>query len=81
MGLLLGSLDLFYPLLITSVISFVYALFMQSWKIMLISAILLYPEAWYFSGSPQFTWTIFVPLIQVMLAVIFYLMKRKQIKT
>ncbi|KOP82909.1 hypothetical protein ACFFHH_06385 [Cytobacillus solani] len=73
MGLLLGALKLFYPLLIASVIFFIYALIKRSWKLMLMSAILLYPDAWYFSESPRFPWAIFVPLIQFVLAILFYL--------
>jgi hypothetical protein len=80
-GLLLGSLDLFYPLLIASVIIFVYALIMRSWIMMLISATLLYPDAWFFSKYPPFPWVIFVPLILVILAIIFYLRKRNKVKT
>lgn len=80
MGVLLGSLRLFYPLLVASVITFVYALIKRSWIWMLLSAILLYPDAWFFSGYPPFSWTKFIPLIQVILALIFYLMKRNQSK-
>ncbi|WP_342543252.1 hypothetical protein MHH33_06375 [Paenisporosarcina sp. FSL H8-0542] len=78
MGVLLGTLGLFYPLLLASVITFVYALIKRSWIWMLISAILLYPDAWFFSGYPPFPWAKFVPLIQVILAIIFYLLKRKR---
>lgn len=77
-GVLLGTLGLFYPLLIASIISFVYALIKRSWIWMVLSAILLYPDAWYFSGYPQFPWAIFIPLIQVVLAIIFYLIKEKR---
>ncbi|EPD54119.1 hypothetical protein HMPREF1210_00104 [Paenisporosarcina sp. HGH0030] len=77
-GVLLGTLGLFYPLLLASVITFVYALIKRSWIWMLISAILLYPDAWFFSGYPPFPWAKFVPLIQVILAIIFYLLKRKR---
>lgn len=78
MGVLLGALRLFYPLLLASVITFVYALIKRSWMWMLLSAILLYPDAWYFSGYPPYNWVIFVPFIQVILAIIFYLMKRNK---
>jgi hypothetical protein len=81
MGVLLGSLQLFYPLLIASIITFVYALFKRSWNWMLLSGILLYPDAWFFSGYPPFPWAKFVPLIQVVLAIILSLMKRKKLKT
>ncbi|TQR21752.1 hypothetical protein [Psychrobacillus vulpis] len=80
MGGLLGQLGLFYPLLIASVITFVYALIKRSWIWMLLSAILLYPDAWFFSGYPPFPWAKFVPLIQVIFAIIFYLMKRNKSK-
>ena len=78
MGVLLGTLGLFYPLLIASVITFVYALIKRSWIWMLLSAILLYPDAWFFSGHPPFPWAKFIPLIQVILAIIFYLLKRNK---
>ena len=81
MGLLLGSLSLFYPLLIASVITFIYALIKRSCGWMLLSAILLYPDAWFFSGYPLFPWAKFIPFIQVILAIIFYLMKRNKAKT
>ena len=77
---LLGQLGLFYPLLIASVLTFVYALIKHSWIWMLLSAILLYPDAWFFSGYPPFPWAKFVPLIQVIFAIIFYLMKRNKSK-
>ncbi|WP_456271002.1 hypothetical protein [Bacillus sp. AK031] len=72
MGLLLGSLNLFYPLLIASAIIFIYALLKRSWIGMLLSALLLFPDAWYFSGYPAFPWAMLLPLIQVLLAVTFY---------
>ncbi|MFD1736353.1 hypothetical protein ACFSCX_07225 [Bacillus salitolerans] len=80
MGLLLGSLDLFYPLLIASILTFVYALISRSWFWMLLSAILLYPDAWYFSGYPTFFWVNFIPVIQVIIAIIFFMKTRKQNK-
>jgi hypothetical protein len=58
MGFLLGYLRLFYPLLIASVIIFVIAVIKRSWIWMLVSAILLYPDAWYFSGYPPYPWVI-----------------------
>jgi hypothetical protein len=76
MGFLLGSLNLFYPLLIASFIFFIYSLIKRSWISMMISAILLFPDAWFFSGYPDFPWVILLPFIQVLLAVIFYLGKR-----
>lgn len=81
MEFLLGSLGLFYPLLIASVIIFIYALVKRSWIWMLLSAILLYPDAWFFSGYPPFSWVKFVPLIQVILAIIFYQLNRNKSKT
>lgn len=77
-GLLLGSLDLFYPLLLASILTFIYGLIKRSWVGMLLSAILLYPDAWFFSGYPPFPWAKFVPFIQVLLAIIFYLRKRRK---
>lgn len=80
MGILLGTLNLFYPLLIASVVLFIYALIKRSWILVLISAILLFPNAWYLSGTPRFPWAIFVPLIQVILAILFYFKKKNQVK-
>jgi hypothetical protein len=76
-GILLGSLNLFYPLLIASVITFIYALKKRSWGWMLLSAILLYPDTWYFSGYPPIPWANLIPLFQVIIAIIFFGMKRK----
>ncbi|WP_077212956.1 hypothetical protein [Bacillus dakarensis] len=81
MGFLLGTLDLFYPLLIASVFTFLYALVMRSWVWMLVSAILLYPEAWLFSGYPPYPWAKFVPFIQLILAIIFYFKKTSKLKS
>ncbi|MFE8703001.1 hypothetical protein ACFYKX_20540 [Cytobacillus sp. FJAT-54145] len=75
MGLLLGSLNLFYPLLIASIIILIYAWIKKSWIGILVSAILIYPVAWLFSGYPPFPWAKFIPLLLVILAVIFYLKK------
>ncbi|HWI49014.1 MAG TPA: hypothetical protein VNU45_12400 [Rummeliibacillus sp.] len=80
-GGLLGTLGLFYPLLIASVITFIYGLIKRSWIGMLLSGILLYPDAWFFSGYSPFSWAKFIPLIQVILAIIFYLLKRNKSKT
>ena len=77
-SVLLGPLSLFYPLLIASIVTFVYALVKRSWVWMLISAVLLYPDAWYFSGYPPFPWAKFAPVIQVVFAIFFYLLKSKQ---
>ena len=77
-SVLLGPLQLFYPLLIASIITFVYALIKRSWFWMLLSGILLYPDAWYFSGYPPFPWVKFIPLVQMVLTIILYLMKRKE---
>lgn len=73
LGFLLGSLHLFYPLLIASGITFVYGICTQSWVWLLISGILLFPDAWYFSGYPPYPYAKWVPLIQLFLALIFYL--------
>lgn len=81
MGVLLGTLGLFFPLLIASIITFVYAIIKRSWIWMLLSALLLYPDVWFISAHPPFPWAIFVPLIQVLLAIIFYLKNRSKTKT
>lgn len=80
MGVLLGSLNLFYPLLIASGITFIYALVKRSWISMLISAISLYPIAWLFSGYPPFPWANFVPCIQIILAIILYFLQKNKSK-
>ena len=77
-GVLLGVLQLFYPLLLASVILFIYALIKRSWIWMLVSGVLLYPDAWYFSGYPPFPWVKFIPLIHAILAIILYLLSRKK---
>ncbi|SEM22686.1 hypothetical protein SAMN05192533_101501 [Mesobacillus persicus] len=77
-GLLLGSFDLFYPLLIVSVFTLIYALVKRSWILMIISAILLYPDAWYFSGYPPFYWVQYIPVIHILLATNFYLRAGKK---
>ena len=77
-GVLLGVLQLFYPLLLASVILFVYALIKRSWVWMLVSGVLLYPDAWYFSGYPPFPWVKFIPLIHGILAIVLYLLSRKK---
>lgn len=79
MVFLLGSLQLFYPLLIASVIVFVYGLIKRSWISMTVSAVLLYPDAWYFSGYPPFPWAKFIPIIPILIAVVFFIRKRKGI--
>ncbi|PLS18640.1 hypothetical protein CVD28_05755 [Bacillus sp. M6-12] len=71
-GFLLGDLDLFYPLLLASVFIFVYAIVKRSWAAMLLSGILLLPDAIYFSGYPSVPFAIGIPLIQVFFAVIYY---------
>lgn len=69
---LLFGLNFFYPLLFTSVILFVYAIFKQSWVWMLISGILLFPNALFLFIDPlPFKLAIFIPLIQVILTIIF----------
>ncbi|KXH80866.1 hypothetical protein [Sporosarcina sp. HYO08] len=81
MGLLLGTLNLFYPLLLGSVITFIYALIRRSSIPMLISAILLFPIAWFIGAHPPFPWAIFLPLIQVLLAIVFYLLNKRKVET
>ncbi|MCZ2258140.1 hypothetical protein [Sporosarcina sp. G11-34] len=76
MGVLLESLGLFYPLFLASVVTFVYPIIKRSWIWMLLSAILIFPDAWFFSKHPPFPWAIFVPLVQVVFAILFYLWKR-----
>ena len=71
-GFLLGTLQLFYPLLIVSVLLFVYALFIRSWKLMLLSGVLLLPDAIFFSMYPPYPYVAFVPLIHVLLAFFLY---------
>ena len=78
LGILLGPLSLFYPLLMASILTFIYSIIKRSWIWMLLSSILLYPNAWFFSQYPPFPWAIFVPLIQVVLAILFYLRTRKK---
>ncbi|TKC18883.1 hypothetical protein [Robertmurraya kyonggiensis] len=78
LGFLLGFLQLFYPLLLASIITFIYALIKRSWKWMLVSGILLFPDAWYFSWYPPFPWAKFIPLIQVIIAFIFFRTKGKE---
>ncbi|TSI07870.1 hypothetical protein [Lysinibacillus sp. BW-2-10] len=80
-GVLLGTLGLFYPLLLGAILAFVYALLKRSWVWMLISALLLYPDAWYFSGYPPFPWVKWVPFMQVILALMFYLNRNKTLKS
>lgn len=81
MGVLLGSLGLFYPLLLASIITFVYAIIKRSWIWMLLSAIFLYPDAWLFSGYPPYPLAKFVPLIQVIWVIILYRLNRNKSKT
>ncbi|WP_449621882.1 hypothetical protein [Robertmurraya sp. Marseille-Q9965] len=78
LGFLLGFLQLFYPLLLASIIAFVYALIKRSWKWMLVSGILIFPDAWYFSWYPLFPWAKLVPLIQVIIAIILYRTNREE---
>ncbi|RUL47282.1 hypothetical protein [Lysinibacillus antri] len=80
-GVLLRTLGLFYPLLLGAILAFVYALLKRSWVWMLISALLLYPDAWYFSGYPPFPWVKWVPFMQVILALRFYLNRNKTLKS
>jgi hypothetical protein len=78
MGLLLGPpLKLFYPLLIASFLTLVYGVVKRSWKSMLISGILLFPDAWYFSGYPSFPYTIFIPIMIILISIVMYRLKRR----
>ncbi|MBB6452741.1 membrane protein YdbS with pleckstrin-like domain [Salirhabdus euzebyi] len=68
----MGQLDLFYPLLISSVLTFLFAFAVKSWVWMLISGLLIFPNAWYFSGYPAYGFVILLPIIHVMFAIVFY---------
>lgn len=81
MSVLLGILNLFYPLLIASFVIFIYALIKRSWIAMLISGLLLFPDAWYFSGYPPFPWVKFIPLVQVIMALVFYFKQKRKISS
>ncbi|BAB07598.1 hypothetical protein P4637_04575 [Halalkalibacterium halodurans] len=81
MSFLFGALSLFYPLLIASVLLFGYAFVKRSWVGMVVCAILLYPNAWFVSMHPPFPWVIYTPVIPIMLAAVFYLMKRTRLRT
>ncbi|WP_421382214.1 hypothetical protein ACOJQI_22145 [Bacillus salacetis] len=76
-GFLLGTLDLFYPLLIASILTLVYAIRKRSWFWMIVSAVLLYPDAWFFSGYPSFAWVKFLPVIEVIFAIVFWVKKQQ----
>lgn len=73
MGFLLGTLQLFFPLIVMSAITFVLGLILRSWLWMLASAVLIYPDAWYLGATPAFPWAIYLPLIQVFAAIWIYL--------
>jgi hypothetical protein len=77
LGFLLGTLQLFYPLLIVSIVMFIYAIFVRSWILMLISGLLIFPDVWYFSGYPPYPYVIFLPVIHILLAILFYRGKMK----
>jgi hypothetical protein len=77
MGVLLGSLQMFYPLLVLTAIAFAIGLFRRSWPWMLASAILIFPGAWYVGATPRFPWATFVPLVPILLAVWFFLLKKR----
>ena len=74
----LFGINMFYPLLIISVIVSVFAITRRSSVWMLIGGILLLPSGLYliYFGSP-FHYAIIIPLIQLALAVIFYRIKSK----
>ncbi|MCW1927487.1 hypothetical protein [Bhargavaea beijingensis] len=77
MGLLLGTLQLFYPLIVMSAIAFVLGLILRSWLWVLASAVLIYPDSWYIGGTPAFPWAIYVPLIPVFVAIWLFLSKKR----
>lgn len=77
MGLLLGTLQLFYPLIVMSAIAFVLGLILRSWLWMLASAVLIYPDAWYIGATPAFPWAIYVPLIPVIVALWLFLLNKR----
>ncbi|WP_424237906.1 hypothetical protein [Bhargavaea ginsengi] len=80
MGLLLGTLQLFFPLIVMSAITFVLGLILRSWLWMLASAVLIYPDAWYLGATPAFPWAIYVPLIPVFVALWLFLLNKRDKK-
>ena len=56
MGVLLGSVGLFYPFLLASVVIFIYAIIKRSWIWMSLSTILLYPDAGFLVNTYHFLW-------------------------
>lgn len=78
LGLLLGELHLFYPLLIASLVLFLYGFMKRSFVMMVLSGLFLFPDTWYFSGYPPFPWAKFIPLLHVMIALIFIVTKKKE---
>lgn len=79
LGILLGTLNLFYPLLICSIVIFIYGVVIRSWPAVLISGLLIFPDVWFFSGYPSYAWVILFPFIHLFITYRFY--KNKQIKT
>ncbi|WP_102029346.1 hypothetical protein [Salirhabdus sp. Marseille-P4669] len=77
-GILLGTLQLFYPLLLISLLLFVYALVVRSWKLMLLSGLIILPDAIYFSWYPPYPYAIFTPVIHLVIAFIFYYRHKRQ---
>ncbi|TLS35028.1 hypothetical protein [Pseudalkalibacillus caeni] len=77
--LLIGKLNLFYPLLISSGILFLFAIAKKSWVSMLISGCLLLPISWYLSLDATTSWAKLIPMLPVMLTVHFFY--KKEIKS
>lgn len=73
LGRLLFSANFFYPLLLVSAILTIYAIFKQSWIVMVISALTLLPSTLYFLyTAPPFQFSIMITLIQLIVAALFY---------
>ena len=73
LGKILFSVNLFYPLLLVSAILIIYAIFKQSWIVMVISALTLLPSTLYFLyTAPPFQFSIMITLIQLFVAALFY---------
>ncbi|EMR05337.1 hypothetical protein C772_02688 [Bhargavaea cecembensis DSE10] len=81
MGFLLGTLQLFFPLIVMSAIAFVLGLILRSCLWMLASAVLIYPDAWYLGATPAFPWAVYLPLIQVFTAIWIYLSNKRNMRS
>jgi hypothetical protein len=81
LGRLLFGLNFFYPLLFISVVVFAVAVFIRSWLWMLISFLFLLPNALYLAYFPlPLKLALFIPFLQFILVVKFYLMKTRREK-